>query len=261
MMRRIASVFTLSALITVLGCGGSDQDVGRTEDTTARDLTLAPAETTARRGDVPDDAPRKTERPETSSRRTQPTRTTPRPPPAPKPLMLATGSQVQATIADTISSRTNKPGEAFQARVSSDVKDASGRTVIPAGSVVNGTITEVRPAPNAGETGRLVLQVSSVSINGESYAIEGTIDSLKTVKKGRGVERADAIRTGAGAAAGAVLGRVIGKDGKGAVIGGIVGAATGAAVSAGVKDVDIVLPAGSQITVRLTRPLSVPATT
>jgi hypothetical protein len=258
MMRRFASVFTLFALITVWGCDGSDQDVGRTEDTSARDLTLAPAETTARRGDVPEEAPRKTQRAPAS--RTQTTRTTPQPPPAPRPLTLATGSQVQATIADTISSRSNKPGEAFHARVSSDVKDASGRTVIPAGAVVNGTITEVRAAPNAGETGRLVLQVSSVSINGESYAIEGTIDSLKTVKKGRGVERADAIRTGAGAAAGAVLGRVIGKDGKGAVIGGIVGAATGAAVSAGVKDVDIVLPAGSQITVRLTRPLAVPVT-
>ena len=256
MMRRFASVFALIALTTVWGCGGSDQDVGQMGDTTARDLTLAPAETTARRGDVPEEAPRRRVE---APRRTQPTRTAPQPPAA-RPLTLDAGAQVHATISDTISSRTNKPGESFRARVSSDVKDESGRVVIPAGAVVHGTIKEVRPAPNAGETGRLVLTVSSVSIDGQSFPIEGTIDSLKTVTKGRGIERADAVRTGAGAAAGAVLGRVIGKDGKGAVIGGIVGAATGAAVSAGVKDVDIVLPAGSQMTVRLTRTLSVPVT-
>jgi hypothetical protein len=175
-------------------------------------------------------------------------------------LSLSAGTRVNATISDSISSRTNKAGEPFHASVTEAIRDASGRIVIPAGSTVHGTITEVRAAPNAGETGRLVLNVSSVTVRGEVYPIEGTIDSLKTVTKGRGVETADAVRTGAGAAAGAVLGRIIGKDAKGAVIGGVVGAATGAAVSAGVKDVDIVLPKGSQITVRLGKPLTVRAT-
>jgi hypothetical protein len=144
--------------------------------------------------------------------------------------------------------------------VRQDVTDASGRVVIPAGSTVEGTIAVARPAPNPDSSGELVLEVKRVSVRGTSYAIEATVASKDTVMKGRGVTKADAARVGAGAAAGAIAGKLLGKDGKGTVIGGAVGAATGAAVSRAVRDIDVVLPKGAAITIRLIEPLTVKRT-
>lgn len=154
---------------------------------------------------------------------------------------------------------TAKAGDAFTATVASDVRDRAGHVVIPAGATVSGTVVDVKPAPNPNTAGTMVLSVSSVSIRGQSYDIEASIDSVTTVMKGRGVSGGDAAKVGAGAAAGAILGRVVGKNSKGTVIGGIVGGAIGAGVAAGTKDVDIVVPAGARIVVTLTRVLTVKA--
>jgi hypothetical protein len=162
-------------------------------------------------------------------------------------------------VTDTITSRTAKVGDAFTATVQSDVRDAAGRVAIPAGSTVHGTVQDVKPAPNPDATGTMVLAVSSVTVRGQSYALEASIDSVATVMKGRGVTGGDAAKVGVGAAAGAVLGRIVGKDGKGAVIGGVVGAAAGAAVAAGTKDRDIVVPAGARLVITLTRAVTVRA--
>src|ERR1043166_10154302 len=93
---------------------------------------------------------------------------------------------------DTISSRTAKVGDAFTARVMSDVKDVSGQVVIPAGSTVHGTVTAVKPAPNPRTPGTLTLSVSNVTVRGTSYPIEAAIDSVQTTTKGRGVTTGDA---------------------------------------------------------------------
>src|SRR5436309_2683757 len=70
-----------------------------------------------------------------------------------------------------------------------------------------------------------------------------------------------AAEVGAGAAAGAIVGKLIGKDGKGAVIGGIVGAGAGAAAARASRDIDIVLPKGAAVTLKLDKPLTVKRTT
>ena len=57
----------------------------------------------------------------------------------------------------TISSRSAKPGDAFTATVVADVQDAAGRVAIPAGSLVSGTITDVKSAPNPNSPGTLTL--------------------------------------------------------------------------------------------------------
>jgi hypothetical protein len=161
--------------------------------------------------------------------------------------------------ADTISSRTAKTGDPFTARVVEDVKNAAGQVVIPAGSVVHGTIAEVKSAPNPNTPGTLTLAVSSVMVRGTSYPIEASIDSLETTHKGRGVTTGDAAKVGAGAVAGAIIGRVVGGNKKGTIIGGVVGGAVGAGVAATSKDSDIVLPAGAHILVTLSKPLTVRA--
>jgi len=255
-MNRLAIIATI-AVFGLNAC--QKQDQSQTSDSTARDLTLAPTESTTAMQDVPD---RQTNPPAAPPRTPPPAARPPavRPPPAPpRPATrtLAAGARFDVAATDTISSRTAKAGETFSARVIDDVKNAAGQVVIPAGAHINGTITDVKPAPNPRTPGTLTLSVTSVTVGGATYPIEAHVDSLETIHKGRGVTTGDAAKVGAGAAAGAILGRVIGGNSKGTIIGGVVGAAAGAGVASTTKDSDIVLPAGAHIIVRLTKELTV----
>lgn len=157
----------------------------------------------------------------------------------------------------TISSRTAKPGDVFTATVLADVQDAAGRVAIPAGSLVSGTITDVKSAPNPNSPGTLTLSVNSVAVNGRSYPINASIDSLATERHGQPISGGDAVKVGVGAAAGALIGQIIGKNSKGTIIGAAVGAAAGGAYAAATKDGDISLPAGTHILVTLSQRLNI----
>ena len=253
--------FATLASVAVLGLCACQkgQEQGQAGDSTARNLTLAPADSTATLRDMPEHQtnPPATRAPaqRTPTRRTPP----PAPPVAPALRRLSAGTTFDIAATDTISSRTAKPGEAFTARVVEDVKNAAGQVVVPAGAVVHGKITDVKPAPNPRTPGTLTLSVASVTVGGHTYPIDATVDSLETVHKGRGVTSGDAAKVGAGAVAGAVLGRVLGGNRKGTIIGGIVGGAAGAAAANATKDSDIILPAGAHIIIRLTKELAVAA--
>ncbi len=248
---------TILATIAVFAASACQkgQDQSQASDSTARNLTLAPSESTAAMRDVPDQNQKATPPPVTRP----PAQRPPAPPPAPRMARLGAGTTMDIAATDTISSRTAKVGDAFTARVVDDVKNAAGKVVIPAGSVVNGKIADVKPAPNPRTPGTLTLSVASITVRGTSYAIEASVDSLETIHKGRGVTSGDAAKVGAGAVAGAVLGRVLGGNKKGTIIGGVVGAAAGAAAANQSKDSDIVLPAGAHIIIRLTKELAVAA--
>jgi outer membrane protein with glycine zipper len=245
----------LVSLVWLAGACAQEQQAGQSADSTARNLTLAPADSQAALRDVPAPGAAAPSTPVPPPRTAAPRQ--PAKPAAPATATLGSGTHFDMAAGDTISSRTAKVGDSFSARVVEDVRSASGQVVIPAGSVVNGTITAVKPAPDPATPGTLTLAVSSVTVRGTNYPLEASIDSLETIHKGRGITTRDAAKVGAGAAAGAILGRVIGGNKKGTVIGGVVGGAVGAGVAANTKDSDIVLPAGAHILVTLTKALTV----
>jgi hypothetical protein len=261
--RRWPSLALALGVAVVAGCTKGDKTAQQSADSTARNLTLAPSDTQATLQDVPAASPPAQAAPPaaTPAPRSRPPAPKPKPRPSapaePATRTAAAGSFVDLSVSDTISSRHAKPGDHFTASVVDDVKDAQGRVVIPAGSVVQGTIADVKPAPNPRTPGTLTLTLNSVSVGGTDYPIDARIDSLETMRQGRGVTGGDAAKVGAGAAAGAILGRVLGKNTKGAVIGGIVGGAVGAGVAAQSKDADIVLPKGAHINASLVTALVV----
>jgi len=242
-----------------LACGGEPP-----ADETARDLSLAPAESVATLSDMPaEGAPTGTPSPPARSTTSpaRPATTTPtvRPAgPAASTLVAAEGTVVMLTANDTLTSRHNKRGETVTATVSADITDARGRTVIPAGAVFVGTITDIAPAESPGGQGRLVITYTTVEFGGQSYAVAARTDSLATWMKGRGVTGGDAAKVGAATAVGAAAGAIIGKDAKGAIIGGAVGAAAGVGIAAATRDVDILLNAGAPVRLVLTAPFSLP---
>jgi hypothetical protein len=159
---------------------------------------------------------------------------------------------INATLVDSISSRRNKVGDVVEARTTSDLKDASGRTVVPKGSTVALTITAIHESENKSDkTGTLTLAASEIRMNGQSYKVSASIDSVATQLAGRKTNAGDVAKVGAGAGVGAVVGRVLGGSTKGAVIGGVIGGAVGAQRAVETKDRDVVVPAGAGVRLTL----------
>src|SRR5438132_7635805 len=257
LQKHCSHLIAVLAAVALTACVKSDQ-ANQTADSTARNLTLAPTESTAAMKDVPV--------PAHEPAKAAPKKKTPAPkPPAPKPaapttLTAAAGTRVPLAASESISTRQAKAGDTFTATVAQDVKDAAGHVVIPAGSAVQGTIVAAEPAPNPSSSGRLELAVQTVSVRGSSYAVDATVESKDTVMQGRGVTKGDAAKVGGGAIAGALVGKLLGKNTKGALIGGAVGAAAGAAAARASRDIDVVLPKGAAITLKLNKPLTVKRT-
>lgn len=171
---------------------------------------------------------------------------------------LATGTTIDVTMATTITSRSNVAGEKVSTTVDMDVKNATGRVVIPAGSVVELTIAEITPATNKSkEDGTLVLQVTGLTVRDKSYPIMAEITALSHTLKGRGVTVGEVEKVAVGTTIGAVAGRVIGGNAKGTIIGGAIGAAGGTVVAVQTASRDVVVSAGTPVSITLTAPLKV----
>jgi hypothetical protein len=267
---------TFAAAVLVAACTGKDRNQTAMADSLGRDLELAPVDSTATLNDQPSaDSPRVTTPPPVSTSR--PPVSTPRPnnpPPAttgstqtpsgpavaPAPLTLPSGTTMRAAMIDSISSRTNKTHEIVRATISSDVKDANGRVIVPAGSIASFTIHQIAPAENkSAADGILVLRLASINVRGKDYPLTGRVSSIEHSLRGRGVTAGDAAKVGGGAAAGAVAGAVLGGK-KGTVIGGIVGAAVGTGVAVETADRDVVVAPGAPIVWNITQELVVSST-
>ena len=251
---RNGRLLLLLAAAGLTGCGGGEKTDEALADSLRRDLQLVPAESSAALNDVPP-----AEQPAAEPAR--PATTTPRPAapkpaaPAPKPAArtLASGTTISTTALDSISSRHNKAGQTMRVKVASDITGSDGRVVIPAGSVMTLTISQIAPSENKSDNaGTLVLVPTSVEIGGNSYDVDGKVTSVASTLKGRGVTGGDAAKVGAGAAAGAAAGQVIGKKTAPTIIGAVVGAAAGAAVASNTADRDVVVAPGAAIVVELT---------
>jgi len=266
------TLFATLTLFAVAACGGGDRQEVATADSLSRDLQLAPMDTTAELNDRPAPAaepepaasapapapaartPRPAPRPPATAPTPAPRAETPAAAPAPAPAApaLASGTAIAATTNAEIRSKKNQVGDEVTATVTSDVKDRSGRVVIPAGSLVTLRVTALKESDSKSDTtGTLTLQPVSVAINGESRALSASIEGVNTKLEGRGTDVNDVAKVGAGTAAGAILGRVLGGGSKGTIIGGVIGGAVGAQRAVETKDRDVVLPEGTGVTMTL----------
>jgi hypothetical protein len=243
-------------LALLAGCGG-DRAASMAADSLSRDLQRLPVDSSAMLNDqaaaTPVPAPAAPAAPVAAKPKPRPKpKPAPAPAPAPTPLALDAGSVVATTVDREINSRTDKPGATVTGTVASDVTDATGRVVIPAGSKVTMTITEIHESENKGDkTGKLTLTPTAVEIAGQSHAINGSAVALERTLRDRKTNAGDVAKVGAGTAIGAVAGRVIGGSTKGAIIGGIIGGAVGTQRAVETQDRDVVVPASSRVEVTL----------
>ena len=179
---------------------------------------------------------------------------------APANRTLAHGATIDVTTSRTITSRSDEAGQSLMTTVDADVKNGSGRVVIPAGSTVELVITEISPAKSrSAADGSLTLRVADVTVRGKSYPLDAVVSSVSHTLKGRGVTAGEVEKTAAGTAIGAIAGTIIGGNSKGTIIGAAVGTAGGAVVANETASRDVVVNAGSPIELTLTGPLTVAA--
>jgi hypothetical protein len=170
------------------------------------------------------------------------------------------GSTFAVTLNEELSTATNKAGDGFTATLQEPILDSNGDVLIPSGATVRGRVTRVDHSERVGETGVLNVAFESISYGGKSYPLEASVVEAQPQRRTRQTTGQQAGKVAAGAAAGAIIGRVLGKDTKGTLKGAVIGAAAGTAIAMGTADVDVVLPTGSTMRVKLDTPIVVKRT-
>jgi hypothetical protein len=243
-----ANRLAILTLALLAACGG-DRGASMAADSLSRDLQRLPVDSSATFSDQAAASPVPAPAAPAAKPKAKPK---PKPAPAPAPLALDAGTVVATTVDREITSKTDKPGATVTGTVASNVLDATGRVVIPAGSKVTLTITQIHESENKGDkTGKLTLTPTAVEIAGESHALDGSAVALERTLRDRKTNAGDVAKVGAGTAIGAIAGRVIGGNTKGAVIGGIIGGAVGTQRAIETQDRDVVVPANSRVEVTL----------
>jgi hypothetical protein len=172
--------------------------------------------------------------------------------PKPQPIVVPSGTTLTVTVSQALSSKTSQTGQTFLATVAQPVS-VGGRTAIPAGSTVSGTVVTAKSKGKIKGQGELALALTSVTVKGQTYNIQtGVVD--QTVK-GKG--KRTAVATGGGAAGGALIGGIAG-GGKGAGIGALAGAGVGLLGGTLTGNQQIEIPAESALSFRLSAPLTLP---
>jgi hypothetical protein len=175
------------------------------------------------------------------------------PEPQPQPLVVPAGTTLTVRLGESVGSKISAPGQSFSATLASPVT-VDGNTVIPAGASARGTVVDAKPLGRFKGGALLELRLNSITVNGTEQRIKTS--AFSRTLKGKG--KRTAVMAGGGTALGAIIGGLAG-GGKGAAIGAAAGAGAGTGGAAFTGNKEIILPAESALSFRLTAPLEVNA--
>jgi hypothetical protein len=161
---------------------------------------------------------------------------------------IPVGQEMDVRLSNTLSSETAQVEQRFEATTVVDLIQ-DGRVLVPAGSVVQGIVSDVDKAGRVDRDGSLTLSFDRMRVRGREHDMRATATQ---VFESKGI-RAEAGTAGVGAGVGGIVGGLLGGV-KGAIIGAAIGA--GGAIAA-TDGKDIRLPAGSIVRIRMDTPVRV----
>ena len=179
------------------------------------------------------------------------------------PSPVPAGTALMARLDTTLATFSNKPGDPFQAKITQAVV-VNGNTLIPVGAIIEGRVTKVsEPRRISGKPSIAILPEAVIMPTGEHYYLDATLTdtnipgtnvSSEGQFKGTGHDRRDQLEVGGGTAGGMLIGGLIG-GGPGVLIGGAVGASA-TTVHWLAKHRSATMPAGTELTLELNRPMA-----
>jgi hypothetical protein len=173
-------------------------------------------------------------------------RPVPTPAPAPVRLTIPSGTPVVVRINTTLAASRNNVGDRFTGVLDAPIL-SQGKTVFASGTPVSGQVVASKGKGRFKGAGDLAIELTAIGRERVSSS------EYEKISPGRGKRTAGF--AGGGAGLGAIIGGLAG-GGKGALIGGLAGAGAGTAAGAYTGSRDVIIPAESRITFRLTQSLS-----
>ena len=162
-------------------------------------------------------------------------------------VVVPVGTEIDMRLQSPLNSGTAKPEQRFEGTTLVDVY-LSGNVVIPAGSIIRGFVSSVRPASRIERKGSLTLSFDELRINERSYRLRASVVKALDAKMAN-----DVTTIGAGAVVGGIVGGIIG-GGKGAVVGVLIG---GGGTMAATDGTEVDLPLGTVLRIRVDQPIEV----
>jgi hypothetical protein len=157
-------------------------------------------------------------------------------------LTLPSGTSIDVTLDTPLTSETANVGSAWTG-TTRNASVVDGKSLVPAGSAVAGTVTSVKPA-RKGDRAMLDLGLNSFTVDGRSYRVHGITEAIVA-----GSTRARNLGAIAGAtAAGALVGKAVSGSNKGTIIGAVVGGGAATGVVSQTKGWQVVLKEGTPLT-------------
>jgi hypothetical protein len=171
--------------------------------------------------------------------------------PVQETLVMPTGTRFLAVLGTQLSTDSNNNGDPFVATTVEPIM-IDGRTVVPAGSRIDGVLRDVQASGRIKDRARMTLVFQEiVDSAGKTHSMSALPLTIKAASK----TSDDVVKIAAGSAAGAVLGAISGKK-NGAVIGAAVGAGAGTILVLATKGDDVELNQGLKLYVEMTGPTS-----
>ena len=169
-------------------------------------------------------------------------------PPTPK-VTIPAGTEFSVRLGETLDTRSLHAGDRFSAILDTPVA-VRGRTLIPAGTVFEGRVTEAQASGRLRGRGVLALALDSFSLGGATYRVQTAAD----VHRSGDHKKRNAALIGGGAGVGALLGKI---SGVGTAIGAGAGAAAGTTTALITGKKNVKLPVETPLVFSLSRNLEV----
>jgi hypothetical protein len=168
-----------------------------------------------------------------------------------KEVTIPAGTTLRLDLQSAVSSDGSQVEDTVRASLRQPIT-VDGKTVLPTGTELVGTVTDVARSGRVKGLARVAYRFNSLRYDSERYPIA----TSQISHQARATKKKDATKIGVGAGVGAAVGALLG-GGSGAAKGAAIGGGAGTGVVLATRGEEVRLGPGADVSTKLTAPLTV----
>jgi hypothetical protein len=168
-----------------------------------------------------------------------------------KEVTIPSGTTLRLDLQSAVSSDGSQVEDTVRASLRQPIT-VDGKTVLPTGTELVGTVTDVERSGRVKGRARVAYRFNSLRYDSERYPIA----TSQISHQAQATKRKDATKIGVGAGVGAAVGALLG-GGSGAAKGAAIGGAAGTGAVLATRGDEVRLGPGADVSTKLTAPLTV----